>query len=240
MKRLISVILAGVLALSLCGCGAAAKPSVGDQMYEKYGSIIDKLEAGEYEKVIEEVTAMMPVPEEQTVTVTLDNFSDYYELRYDVPQVNRDSQGKLSSVNYSGTFYYGLKEEYAARLVPESSYVEVGVTADCAVKKVDSIDWQTGDFTVGTQSFDNIKAEIQNTYRDLPVSVSATLSGEQALYGGEATALNYGAFRQVKDTWGTMWISGPMSPADNTADYYVFAPENIKILRAEGTLTLRG
>ena len=37
-----------------------------------------------------------------------------------------------------------------------------------------------------------------------------------------------------------MWISGPMSPADNTADYYVFAPENIKILRAEGTLTLRG
>lgn len=95
MKRLISVILAGVLALSLCGCGAAAKPSVGDQMYEKYGSIIDKLEAGEYEKVIEEVTAMMPVPEEQTVTITLDNFSDYYELRYDVPQVNRDSQGSF-------------------------------------------------------------------------------------------------------------------------------------------------
>ena len=137
MKKTVAAALLLALAFTLCACGSAAPaaPSIGDQMYEKYGSIIDKLEAGEYEKVIEEVTGMMPVPENKVVTITKDNFADFYELAYDVNQINKDSAGNVLSMWYSGSsFYYNLKEEYRDKLVSDRLiYYPVDLREPCLV-----------------------------------------------------------------------------------------------------------
>ena len=242
MKKTISVILLLALAFTLCACGSAAPaaPSVGDQMYEKYGSIIDKLEAGEYEKVIEEVTAMMPVAENQVVHITKDNFNDYYEVAYDVNQINKDSAGNILSMWYSGSsFFYRLKEEYREKLVSDESMVEAGMTADLVLKKVESIDWEAGTVKLSDATYDSIAKEILTTFRDMGTSISVTKSGNLALYGGESNLLNYGGFAKRNDGWGNYWGSGQLEKNGN-AEYYVFAPENIQIVRAEGTLTLKG
>ena len=239
MKRLITLILVAALSFSLCACGASA-PSVGDQMYEKYGSIINNLEAEEYQKVIDEVTAMMPVPEEKTVPINLGNFNEYYELRYDETQVNRDSQGKAVSAWVTNAFYYGLKEEYLEKLVGDSSSVEIGVTADCVLKKVENINWETGEVTLATDSYNDILKDILKTYRDMPVNISTTQSGNVVLYGGDMSPLSYGIFYLRQESWGTAWSSGELKAGETGTDYYVFVPENINVVRAEGTLTLKG
>ena len=244
MRKTVALVLAAVIALSLCACGAAAapaEPSIGDQMYEKYGTIIDSLEAGEYEEAMGAIAAMMPEPETKEVLITPENFSQYYELKYDESHVNRDAQGKVSNIWFTRSFYYSLKEEYREAFVADGSKVSVGVTADCVLKKVASVDWETGEVTLGEESYPTMVDTLkQQGYTDLNENLSVTQSGTIALYGGDNGVLGYGAFYPHQDAWGQMWWSGQMEAENPASEYYVFVPENIQIVRAEGSITLRG
>lgn len=96
--------LAALLSLSLlAGCSA----SVGDQMYEKYGTIIDALEEENFDAAIQEISQMKKeklIAEAgdindyiTTVTLTNDNFYDYFELKKE-PVYN--SFGELQEDSY--------------------------------------------------------------------------------------------------------------------------------------------
>ena len=109
MRRTI-LILISALCISLCACGNTAsaestkteklensteptvstEPSVGDQMYEKYHEIIDKLESEDYDDVLAIVEKLKKEKTAKeagdiadhmlTVDLNSDNFSDYFEI----------------------------------------------------------------------------------------------------------------------------------------------------------------
>ena len=78
MKKFVALLLATIVAVSIIGCGSNTnkepEPSIGDQMYEKYKSIIDKIEGENYDGAIEDIQAMKPEPVVQEVEITTDNF----------------------------------------------------------------------------------------------------------------------------------------------------------------------
>ena len=90
------------MAVSIISCGGnnnkEPEPSIGDQMYEKYKSIIDKLEGENYDGAIEEIQAMKPAPTVQEVEITADNFFDYYDIVYDENNIERDSDGNIITI----------------------------------------------------------------------------------------------------------------------------------------------
>ncbi len=249
MKKALAVLLILTLACSLCACGAAApaeapaeapEPSLGDQMYEKYGSIIDSLEAGDFEAVLEEVTGMMPEPEKTVIEITPENFYDYYELCYPEQMVEKDAEGTPVSVWPGQYFYFQLKEEYAEKLVPDASQVEVGVICDSALRKVEAVDWETGALTLSEETFGKLASKIFENWTQKPnLDFSETFSGNYSLNAGNSGVFGYGAFYTEKNTYGTWWTSGRLM-TDSKDTYYVVAPENIELVRAEGSITLRG
>ena len=86
MKKYIAFLITIIMAVSIISCGGnnnkEPEPSIGDQMYEKYKSIIDKLEGENYDGAIEEIQAMKPAPAVQEVEITPENFFDYYDIVY--------------------------------------------------------------------------------------------------------------------------------------------------------------
>ena len=240
MKKTVSWMLAIAMLFALCACGVPApaaeptpaEPSIGDQMYEKYGSIIDNLEAGEYEKVIEEVSAMMPKPVETIVTITPENFYDYYEICYREPRVEKDAQGNIVEYQaYSTTYDFRLKEDYKSRLVSDRSNVEIGLTCEYDLYHVDSIDWSNGSIQLSEDNYNYLKNEFREE-----TSASSTQSGNIRIDGANAYIAQYSFWH--KNGWG--WTNGEhkVTP-DYVEDYYMFLPVDITIVRAEGTLVFQ-
>ncbi len=245
MKKTLAILLILALACSLCACGAGApaalsEPSIGDQMYEKYATIIDGLEAGDFEAALEEIYAMIPEPEETVVEITPENFYDYYEIFYPEKMVEKDAQGNSISVWPGQSFYFQLKEEYRDKLVPDASQVEVGVICDSVLRKVEDVDWDTGNPKLSEETFEDLKSKVFENWTDKPnLDFSQTYSGNYSLGAGDSGIFGYGAFFLDKNAYGSWWSSGRLMK-ESSDTYYVFAPENIEIVRADGSITLRG
>lgn len=259
MKRLFAVILILAMALSLCACGET-EPSMGDQMYEKYGALIDKLEAGDfegaadsvfammpegekyssvvgklkaedYEGIIAEITEMMPVPPETVVEITPENFWDYYEIAYEKPYTEKDAQGNITRMYPSNYCYFALKAPYS-NIDFDRSSVEIGVIGDCKVRKIKNIDWTNGSYTLGNEYYEDIAQAIIAQYiDDTKLSISTTATGALNIWFENGTP--YGCWH--KDAWG--WTSDQITPEDDF-DMYVCDIDNVEIVRAEGTLVL--
>lgn len=241
MKKLIAVLLVIVLACSLCACGSSAppEPSIADQMYEKYGSIIDKLEAENYEAAIEEITGMMPEPEETVVTITPENFYDYYELSYIERKPKMDAAGNITEMYGDQLFNFKLKEDFADLIVPDESQVEVGITFDQSLKRIESIDWENAKLTFSKETYNDILQKInENVSPKIEPSFSGTYSGKNMLSPGSYPSFLDIAFYYYTGDF-TAWRASPIE-VDKDYTYYMLVPENIEIVRAEGTLTLRG
>ena len=117
MKKHIVFLLAVVMTVSIVSCGGDTgkepEPSIGDQMYEKYRTIIDKLEGENYDGAIEEIQAMKPAPVVPDVEITEDNFFDYYEIVYLENSFDRNADGKIVSIDRRDyEFEFRLKDEY--------------------------------------------------------------------------------------------------------------------------------
>lgn len=251
MKKLLCTICTVLcMCVLLCACGQT-EPSVGDLMYEKYGGIIDKLEAEDYEGALEDVQAMMPEPEIIEVRITPENFFDYYEIGFkDRSFVEKDAEGKILHLYPSIQESFVLKSEYVDRLIDEDE-VEVGYTGDLAVKKM-NIDWSTGVASLGDETYPNILQEyvdIENYERDLEhlddivTVISKTVSSIKNDYGyssfedinGEHSAL---IKQQYNPYFGrSVWwhVYNDITPED---DLYYLIVDNIQIVRAEGVLHL--
>ena len=255
-KRLIALLLALFFCVSLSACGDApvpepiveeqpqSTPSIGDQMYVKYKTIIDNLESEKYEDVIIEVSRMMPEPEETVIGITPDNFWDYYEIVYTDDYLTKDAAGNITDIWGTQEFRLRLKEEYLDIFVPDNSMLEIGLTADVVLKKVESVDWATGEYVLSNENYDDIESDIasffSNNGKTCFSDVSATCSGNVVLNGNLSSELGMGFFHPHNDGWGTYYWQGDIKPNETYDALYIAVPENIQIVRAEGTLTFRG
>ena len=252
MEKYIAFILTMIAVISIAGCGSsinvssgpntessisvATEPSVAEQMYEKYGSIITKLEGENYDGAIEEIEAMKPALVVQEVEITPDNFYDYYDIIYRENDISRDSDGRITRIyKWDNEFSFVLKDEYKLD-ENEDNTILVGVTGDYDLKKIEDVDFETGEITLGDEVFDEYKAEIVESNKEWANAGSALLS-----VTSEGTdVIQCIASVVVVERWNNKefgWTSYlDITPTDYEG--YVFVPCNIQIARAEGTLHL--
>ena len=148
MKKYIAYLITIIMAVSIISCGGTTneepEPSIGDQMYEKYKTIIDKLEGENYDGAIEEIQAMKPAPVVQEVKITTDNFYDYYDIVYRENNFERDSEGNITKIDkWDYLFSFRLKDEYTLD-ENEDNKIVIGVTGDYDLKKIEDVDFETG------------------------------------------------------------------------------------------------
>lgn len=250
MKRHIAFLLIMTTVISIAGCGSstnissstntessiseATEQSVAEQMYEKYGSIITKLEGQNYDGAIEEIEAMKPEPVVQEVVITPDNFYDYYDVVYRENDISRDSDGRITRIyKWDNEFSFVLKDEYKLD-ENEDNTILVGVTGDYDLKKIEDVDFETGKITLGDEVFNEYKAEIVESNKEWTNDGSSLLSVTSE--GTDVIQCN--ASVVVVERWNNKeygWTSYlDITPTDYEG--YVFAPVNIQISRAEGIL----
>lgn len=143
MKKVLSILLALILVVGMIGCGGGAKeaeapretatptPDPAILLYEKYSDIITALEEENYDRAVSLIEEMMPTPSIKEVTITTDNFFDYFEFK----RINsrdlteKDSQGSIKTLGRLVRYF--LKPEFTlAQEKLSDCYVEVGVTYD--------------------------------------------------------------------------------------------------------------
>lgn len=213
----------------------AAAPSVGEQMYEKYKSIITKLEGENYDGAIEEIEAMKPAPDVQEVAITPENFFDYYDISYRENSITRDSDGKIVSINkWDNEFYFALKDEYALDEKSDNTIV-CGMTCDHDLKKIENVDFETGEIILGDEVFDTYKNEILesdiNQLDKETTHLSLTCEGTNTIAGSGTSFFLMGRWTKGEYGWTSYY---EITPDDHEG--YVFVPVNIQITRTEGTL----
>lgn len=256
MKKHLALLLTIVAVISIVGCGSsasmdsstnvgsttmdssiseAAAPSVGEQMYEKYKSIITKLEGENYDGAIEEIEAMKPAPDVQEVAITPENFFDYYDIVYRENSITRDADGKITSIlKCDYLFYFSLKDKYILD-ENENNALRIGVTGDYDLKKIENVDFETGEINLGEEVFDEIETEIVESEKDWTnedsTSLSATCEGIKEIYCDNIPKVVIYQWSPGEYGWS---FRVDITPTDYEG--YVFVPVNIQITRAEGTL----
>lgn len=251
MKKHIAFVITMIAVISIAGCGsstnissstntdssisAATEQSIGDQMYEKYRSIITKLEGENYDGAIEEIEAMKPAPVVQEVVITPDNFFDYYNIVYRDNIITRDSDGKITSINKNDDlFYFNLKDGYILDENEDNTLV-IGVTGDYDLKKVENVDFETGEIILGEEVFEEIETEIVESAKSWTnedsTRLSATCEGTTVIVCDNTPKVTGGRWNKKEFGW-EPWYE--ITPTDYEG--YVFVLANIQISRAEGSL----
>lgn len=250
MKKTVTMVLAIVLILGLFACGngniqAQQEPSAEPtqepaemQLYAKYESIIKALEAEEYDRAIAEIDKMKPEPDIIEVTITPDNFLDYYEIEKAPSRCSKDATGMLTSLSlFEYALFFKLKEPYYDSVLVENSHCEVGVVGSHDLKKLESVDWNTGDYVLSEKVYDDIKQLIWEQFKayDYSETFSKSASGVQTLTIYTDDFLGQEAYWYNKDIT-PPWEFVLLTPDVMENDIYIPVFGNIDIIRAEGTL----
>ena len=187
---------------------------------EKYSEIITHLENEEYDEAIETINAMRPEPETETVSITLDNWQEYFSFvdKYDYEY---DAEGAITETFYSICFQ--LKEEYQDRVVSLNGTVgyEYG---DYVPHKITSIDKENGSF----------EDEVSDS------------GPEETVYEGESKSVELSSLvyicyaRAYQESEDTSIHGGPVyiKDADDYWNKWIYYPEEINIVRIEGEMVL--
>lgn len=189
---------------------------------EKYSEIITHLENEEYDEAIEAINAMRPEPETETISITLDNWQEYFSFVDDY-RYEYDAQGAITETNYH--IFFQLKEEYQDRLVSINGTVgyEYG---DYVPHKVTSIDKENGSF----------EAEVSDGGPEETVYEGESKSEELSSSVYICTADVY----QYKESENMDYHGGPLfiKDADDYSNQWIYYPEEFNIVRIEGEMVL--
>ena len=233
--KLIMMLICAAM-VTACGSTQAARPAdeavasgtedpAGEEgtvdLAEKYSEIITHLENEEYDEAIEAINAMRPEPETETVSITLDNWQEYFSFVDDY-RYEYDAQGAITETYYDICFQ--LKEEYQDRLVSLNG--TVGYEYEYVPHKITSIDKETGSFEVEESN----GGPVDNYYEGNLESTSEELSSSVYI----CTAITY---QEIED----MSHSGPailIKDADEYRNKWIYYPEEINIVRIEGEMVL--
>ena len=196
-----------------------------------YENLYDCLENEDYDKALRIIKAMKPEQQTETITLTLDNWETYYEMKENIHHEtwNLDGQGNILYSLYD--IDLALRPEYSDKLVSASG--KVGYQYSYAPHRVTNIDKTTGLFE--TELIEHGPAdETVNQFSD---------QGKAS----EMKDLDYsGGVVKLVDSWtckgGDPYVTGTrvtISDADNVGTQYLYYPEEINIISINGELVLR-
>lgn len=225
MKKLFSAVCISAVLLTGCSSG----PSKGDQMYEKYGKLIDALEAGNYEESLKAFMEYVPQPETEEVTLTKDNLFDYYELVVE-PHYDKDAHGNIKS----------MSEYYKLQLKPE--FEKNATFTSLANMGTVGYEFQNKCFRITELNVADGTYQCEET--ELPSSGNVDYFNGLIELHSESTSLAQSALL-CSFTYYNQKPSGATSGYLEIENYeefttqYVFKPESIDIISVTGTLTIR-
>ncbi len=236
MKKLIAIalILAAVFALCACGQPVTVEKEVVKEVektvevpvvpeeYKKYQSLIDALEAGDFDSATEIFEGLKPVPEVppmKEVNITKDNFFDYFEYQQFPPtnlNFRRDSTGQITGVIAESGFY--LKEGY--RIAREKA-------ADCKVEA--GVKYQVSDFYAGNQG---INVDPANCRYEITLKANDVRDEDEML---EGRFLSYPDGTEIYVFW---FRDQTVLNIDRNQTTRVIEADGVELVSASGTLYL--
>ena len=99
MKKLIALLLAAVMCLSLCACGSSEVETNTDDSQE-LDTEISQQDEEQTEDTADASEDVEAEPQEQTVEITLDNWQEYFEIRPNTYGALYDSFGEFERLDY--------------------------------------------------------------------------------------------------------------------------------------------
>ena len=212
-KRILRVLLATTIVVSLIGCGAKEEVVSKDTTEE----VVEEIAETEVEETIEEVVA-----EPVAVEITMDNWEEYFvlEAAYDLFE---NSFGEYDNIHLGKAFC--LRQEYAEKFVTDSEEYKSKVGFELQYttehRKV-TIDPVSGTYEIGEETYFT-DAEITDT-------------DEQPLtdYRNISTS---GIVRSYGENIASVFLDNRVLTTNDYGDLnYVW--KDCEVLRAEGTLYL--
>ena len=233
MKKTIVLLLAAALVFALCACGssepipkpgenstAAVEVREVEKIPEKYAGLIERIEAGDYDGAVAMIDAMRPapvIPDIVEVTITMDNFFDYFEYKEYVDEslTMRDEAG-----NITGLFVihsYVLKDRYT---LADVKAADCNVAADVTFEYTSYGSPQDVDFVNRTFTPPGDGTEISE-------SIDVTLTGSLVDHGMVIEGL--GAEEQAYEL---------TLPAFMFSNFVIQQLKSVELVSAGGTLYL--
>ena len=236
MKKLIAIalILAAVFALCACGQPVTVEKEVVKEVektvevpvvpeeYKKYQSLIDALEAGDFDSATEIFEGLKPVPEVppmKEVTITKDNFLDYFEYQQ-FPTTNLDfmrtSAGQITAVIAQSGFY--LKEGY--RIAHEKA-------AECKVEA--GVKYQDSLFYAGNKG---INVDPANCRYEITLKANDVVDRDEMLEG------SFHTYPDGTEIY-TLWFGyNAVLSKEKDGLTQIIEPDGVELVSASGTLYL--
>ena len=180
----------------------------------------------------------------EKIDITTENFLDYYNCH--VTQVTAPYEADSKTIHLGCRLTYELKPEYADRLIEDESLVQVSVSGEYDMKKIASIDWETGRFSIFEESYNNYRdlfhdlSEI-NGATDLAERLLSTVSSDAE--GSKTIEMPLNRFSDGAWHAGfSVGYKGPieaMTPEEYSAEgTFVITLKDLTLETASGTLTL--
>ena len=242
MRKFVSLCLLIALVCSLCATGVSASALSSEELLEKYGALIDAIEAEDYEAASEEFDLFFAAPAEEeedeeeeagveVIELNADNFLDYYEWVYlKNGYVNRNSSGKIKYL-YAGEYAFVLKDEYKDRYSWESSQVTVGVIAKLSSIYRAKINWETGVVKRGDKVSKDIKKAIKKDCSYATSKLDTQVTGYDTIYVCSANLYH------LYSSYGYKWWTTGYAEAGSKTKYYVDTWK-ADVVNVSGTLVL--
>ena len=142
MKRVFTLLLAAAMCFSLGACAGSGEP----EKYKKYETLIDCMEAKDYDGALAEITriseedkdADTPEVSQQKTTeieLTLDNWQEYFEIKqYLGSYIGKNDFDEPTEYRYFLYTFFAIKEEWAENVVSCDGAIEYD--ADSSPKNV--------------------------------------------------------------------------------------------------------
>lgn len=203
--------------------GCSSSYSKGDQMYEKYGKLIDALEAGDYDCSVRAFNEYLPQPETEEVTLTKDNLFDYYELDVDV-EYRRDDRGRVRTMLES--VFLKLRPEFENIAVIENGHISYEYVYRCYL--ISEMDPEEGTYVCAEAELPPSLSYMSDDLKLQSESNGLYETGFVCFYDYVNMA-SYGPHR------GVLIFEDP----EEYSAHYVLEPSDITFTDVRGTLKIR-
>lgn len=144
MKKVIFVLITLALCLSLCACVKREEL----EKYKKYETLINYMEAEDYEGALADLQNRIPAPEESLyseVELTLENWDTYFEV---VKQEQWITNGFGEAENYEVYYNFKVREEYLTKIKTTGINLTVELSYTANFHEV-TVDLKTREVIIG-------------------------------------------------------------------------------------------
>ena len=245
MRKFVSLCLLIALVCSLCATGVSASALSSEELLEKYGALIDAIEADDYDAAADAFDLFFAAPADEeeedeeeeeagveTIELNADNFLDYYEWVYlKDGYVERNSSGKIKSLS-AGRYAFVLKDEYKDRYSYESSEITVGVIAKLSSIYRAKINWETGAIKRGDKVSKDMKKAIKKDCSYATAKLDTQVTGYDSIYVCHAHL-----FYLYSSSGYKWWFCDYSAEAGGKTKYYIDTWK-ADVVNVSGTLVL--